>query len=37
MLRTIYSDNQLCKIRDKSANDPLLINLHRVFAEKKIS
>ena len=40
MLRTIYFDNQLCrsavKIHDKSANDPLFVNLHRVFAEKKI-
>jgi len=40
MLRTIYFDNQLCrsavKIYDKSANDPLLVNLYRVFAEKKI-
>ena len=40
MLSTIYFDNQLCrsavKIHDKSANDPLFVNLHRVFAEKKI-
>lgn len=40
MLRTIYFDNQLCrsavKIHDKSANNPLFVNLHRVFAEKKI-
>ena len=40
MLRTIYFDNQLCrstvKIHDKSANDPLFVNLYRVFAEKKI-
>ena len=40
MLRTIYFDNQLCrsavKIRDKAANDPLFVDLHRVFAEKKI-
>ena len=40
MLSTIYFDNQLCasavKIHDKSANDPLFVNLHLVFAEKKI-
>ena len=40
MLSTIYFDNQLCasavKIHDKSANDPLFVNFHRVFAEKKI-
>ena len=39
MLRTIYFDNLLCrsavKIHDKSANNPLFVNLHRVFAEKK--
>ena len=40
MLRTICFDNQLCrstvKIHDKSADDPLFVNLHRVFTEKKI-
>ena len=40
MLRTIYFDNQLCrsavKIHDKSANDPLFVNLYRIFAEKQI-
>ena len=40
MLGAIYFNNQLCgsavKIHDKSADDPLFVNLHRVFAEKKI-
>ena len=40
MLRTVHFDNQLCrsavKIHDKSANNPLFVNLYRVFAEKKI-
>jgi len=40
MLRTIYFDNQLCrsavKIHNESADDPLFVNLYRVFAEKKI-
>ena len=40
MLRTVHFDNQLCrsavKIHDKSANNPLFVNLCRVFAEKKI-
>jgi len=40
MLRTIYFDNQLCgsavKIHDKSADDPLFVNLHRIFAKKEI-
>ena len=40
MLRTIYFDNQLCrsavKIHDESADDPLFVNLHRVFAQKKL-
>ena len=40
MLRTVYFNNQLCasavKIHDKPADDPLLVNLHRVFPEKKI-
>ena len=40
MLSTIYFDNQLCasavKIHDKSANDPLFVNLYLVFAEKRI-
>ena len=40
MLRTVHFDNQLCrsavKIHDKSADDPLFVNLHRVLAEKEI-
>ena len=40
MLRTIYFDNQFCrsavKIHDKSADDPLFVNLYRIFAEKQI-
>jgi len=40
MLRTVRFDHQFCrstvKIHDKSADDPLFVNLYRVFAEKKI-
>ena len=40
MLRTVCFDHQLCsstvKIHDISADDPLFVNLYRVFAEKKI-
>ncbi len=40
MLRTIHFDNQLCrstvKVYDKPANNPLLVNLNRIFTEKKI-
>ena len=40
MLRTVRFDNQLCggtvKIHNKSADDPLFINLYRVFTKKKI-
>ena len=40
MLRTIYFDHQFCrsavKIHNKTADDSLFVNLHRVFSEKKI-
>ena len=40
MLGAIYFDNQLCrstvKVYDKSPDDSLFINLHRIFAEEKI-
>ena len=40
MLGAVYFDNQLCasaiKVYDKSPDDSLFINLHRIFAEKKI-
>ena len=39
MLRSIYFDNQLCrsavKIHNESADDPLFVNLYRVFAKKR--
>ena len=39
-LRTIHindqSGNCAVKIHDKSANNSLLVNFHRIFAEKKI-
>ena len=41
MLSTIYFDNQLCasavKIHDKSANDPLFVNLHLAFSNWLLS
>ena len=40
MLRTVHFDNRLCRntveIHDKSAKNPLFVNLHRIFAEKQI-
>ncbi len=40
MLGAIHFDNQLCrstvKVHDKSADDPLFVNLYRVFAEEKV-
>ena len=40
MLRTVHFDNQLCgsavKIHDKFTDNPLFLNLHRIFAEKNI-
>ena len=40
MLRAICFNNQLCrsavKIHDKSTDDPLFVDLYRVFAEKEI-
>ena len=40
MLRPIHFNDQFgrcaVKVYDKSADDPLLVNLHRVFTEKKI-
>ena len=40
MLGAIYFNNQLCrstvKVHNEFADDSLFINLHRIFAEKKI-
>ncbi len=40
MLRTVHFDNQLrrsaVKVHDKSTDNPLFVNLHRIFAEEKM-